>query len=417
MVDAVRAAGRYGLDTEFHREHTYWPELALVQLSWEGGLALVDPFGCSLEPLGELFCSDAEAVLHAAEQDLLALGHSVGATPQRLVDTQILSAFLGWSQPGLGVLTQHYLGQPLAKAERLTDWMQRPLTPAQLAYAADDVRFLLPLADRLQAEVDSRGRRAWAEEECERLRTRGAAFDSRELWWRVRDARRLRGRARGVAQEVAIWREETAARLNRPLRRVLSDQAVITLADRAPADVGALRRLGLAEARALAPADEASLVAAVARGRTLGPDEVCLPPGDPSDPIVRRRVAFDLLWLQARADELGLDPSLLGTRHDVVELVLGAASRLGEGWRAEAIGGGLRAAGRGASAVALDGQGLLRTVDVDPPAEVSRAAPVGWPDRAADGDAGAPPSEPSAKGTGGRRPMPGTVPTSTTPEG
>jgi ribonuclease D len=410
VVEAVRVAGRYGLDTEFHREHTYWPELALVQLAWDGGLALVDPLGCSLEPLGELFCSDAEAVLHAAEQDLLALGHVVGAAPRRLVDTQILSAFLGWSQPGLGVLTQHYLGQPLAKAERLTDWMQRPLTPAQVAYAADDVRFLLPLVDRLEAEVGRRGRTAWAHEECERLRTRSAAGDVRELWWRVRDARRLRGRARGIAQEVVIWREKTAARLNRPVRRVLSDQAVITLAERAPADVAALRRLGLADARALAPADEVSLVAAVARGRMLRAEELCLPPGEPSDPVVRRQVAFDLLWLQARADELGLDPSLLGTRHDVVELVTGAASRLGEGWRADAIGGGLRAAGCGASAVALDGRGLLRTVDVDPP-----AVSAGAPDPLADRDARA--VRPELPATGESAPAPGTASIRSLPEG
>ena len=110
VVDALRDEERYALDTEFHRERTYFPQLALVQLAWEGGLVLVDPLEVDVRPLAEVLEGPGLGVLHAAGQDLEVLEHAVGARPARLFDTQLAAGFIGMSSPSLAALVEHQLG-------------------------------------------------------------------------------------------------------------------------------------------------------------------------------------------------------------------------------------------------------------------------------------------------------------------
>ncbi|MDQ2725817.1 MAG: ribonuclease D, partial [Actinomycetota bacterium] len=190
VVDRLRSAERYALDTEFHRERTYWPKVALVQVAWgagpagPAGVALIDPQAVDLSPLEGVLAGPATMVAHAADQDLEVLELVCGRGPSRLFDTQVAAGFTGWASASLASLSAGYLDIEVTKGDRLTDWSRRPLTDSQLAYAAADVDHLLRLADALLADLDARGRRAWAEEECERLRLRShTPANPARAWW------------------------------------------------------------------------------------------------------------------------------------------------------------------------------------------------------------------------------------------
>ena len=172
LIDQLIVEPRYALDTEFHRERTYFPRLALVQVAWPGGIALVDPLAVDPELFTKLFDSDAVAVLHAAQQDLDVLTHAVGSVPRVIYDTQVAAGFIGYATPSLVELVRGELGQSPAKGDRLTDWLHRPLTADQKEYAAADVRYLLDLQDHIDAKLIERGRLAWAVEAFDELRSR-----------------------------------------------------------------------------------------------------------------------------------------------------------------------------------------------------------------------------------------------------
>lgn len=361
LVATLSTQAAYAVDTEFHRERTYYPHPALVQVAWPGGVALVDPLAVDLAPLAEVFAGDAVAVAHAADQDLEVLKLAVGAVPRHLFDTQLAAGFLGFASPSLGSLVEQVLRRRLSKADRLTDWTRRPLTADQLAYAAADVEHLLDLRAALVARLSAVGRTAWAEEAFrDQLASVRGTPDPETAWWRLKDGRGLRGRARAVAQELAAWRERRAAALDRPPRFVLSDLAVVSLANRPPrsaADLGDVRGL---DPRQVKGRTGEELVAAAARGLALAERDLRLPPADELERDLRPAVALAMAWVAQLAHDVRLDPALVGTRADVQALVRAdPGARLGAGWRAELVGEPLRRLVDGAAAVAFAGRGRL----------------------------------------------------------
>ncbi len=236
VVASALAEPRYALDTEFHRERSYYPKLALVQLAWADQIALIDPLAIDPRQLVELFDGPGQAVLHAAQQDLDVLNHACGAVPRRLADTQLIAGFVGYSTPSLSSLVSAELRVRLPKADRLTDWLRRPLSEDQETYAAADVAHLFELYDTVAERLSSLGRLDWALAECEELRTRPVGpVDPDAAWLRLKDVRTLKRQARGVARAVASWRERRAARTDVPVRTVLPDLAILAIAQRAPA--------------------------------------------------------------------------------------------------------------------------------------------------------------------------------------
>jgi ribonuclease D len=356
VVEALLEQPRYALDTEFHRERTYWPKVALVQIAWPGDLVLIDPLAVDLSPLRPVMESDALAVLHAASQDLEVLELATGAVPQRLFDTQIAAGFVGMSTPSLSSLHERELGIQLPKSNRLTDWLDRPLGKAQLDYAASDVDRLLEIHDRLMDQLESRGRVEWAAAECEIMRTRWRGpRDPDEAWRKIKEARHLKGKALTVARSVAGWRERRAADIDQPVRFVLSDIAVVGVSQAAPTDLDALARVrgvdkGLAKG-SLGPA----ILEAVADGVASDwrPPRPPRRAADAQD--LRPAVALVAAWVNQLARDRALDPSLLATRADVEALVRGDDdARLASGWRAEVAGGPIRRLVSGDAALAFE---------------------------------------------------------------
>ncbi|MGC8512410.1 MAG: ribonuclease D [Acidimicrobiales bacterium] len=369
LLADLASSQRYALDTEFHREKTYWPVLALVQIAWREPatgrvrVALIDPLRVDVKPLVGLLDSPALMVAHACDQDLEILRHACGAMPRRIFDTQIAAGFAGHTTASLASLVKSYLGLELAKGDRLTDWKARPLSSSQLAYAASDVEHLLDLADRIKADVGAAKRTTWVDQECQLLLQRcSKPVDARRSWWKLRDARTLRGASRGVAQEVAAWRERKAAEVDQPVRYVLPDLTIQAIAHRPPATVDDLNSMRGLDGRGVRPALAAEVLAAIERGRALTADEIVAPPSEDVPKEMRAPVALIMAWIAQVARRERIDPGLLATRADVAAFIRDdPGCRLVKGWRGKLLFEDLRdlREGKGALTFSRDGNLVL----------------------------------------------------------
>ena len=361
VVEQMRGAPEYAVDTEFHRERTYFPAVALVQLAWDDTVVLVDPLAVDLKPLGQILDGPGTAVMHAASQDLEVLQRACGTIPARLFDTQLAAGFLGFSTPSLALLSERVLRIDLPKANRLTDWLRRPLGVEQCRYAAADVSHLLELAAIIRRELEAVGRLTWAEEECDELRRRDwRPPDPDTAWLRLKDGRSLKGRARGVAREIAAWRERRAADLDIPVRHVLSDLAVVGIATNPPTTAEQLGRVrGLDERQARGRIGE-ELLAAVQRGLEHPEPASARTRRDDLERDHRPAVTLVSAWLSQLGRQLRIDPMLLATRADLGAFLNGdPQARLAHGWRRELLGEPVRRLLAGEFALAFDGNGGL----------------------------------------------------------
>jgi ribonuclease D len=348
----------YALDTEFHRERTFLPVLALTQVATADRIALVDTLSVDVRGFRDVFAGNATCVMHAASQDLEILELACGAVPSRLFDTQIAALFCGYRTSSLAKLVEGFVGRPLDKSSQLTDWTRRPLPQADLTYAASDVAHLLELRDAIVRTLEERERLDWAGEEIERLRTKDRSpAEPETLWWKLRGKSKLHGRARGVAQELAAWRYEQAKRVNRPVKSVLSDMALLALAQRPPKNAGQLKGIRNFDSRHFKHAD--AILDAVRRGISLPREALRMPPKKPENaPSVDGVIALCLAWLAQRASEEDLDMTVLATRDEVTARVLGQPSRLDAGWRRELVGTELDSIIDGSAALRVDGTKL-----------------------------------------------------------
>lgn len=369
LVDSLLDVDRYAIDTEFHRERTYFPKLALVQIAWDDPdgqqVALVDPLKVDVKALARAFSGPAVAVFHAAQQDLDVLTHACGAVPAVMFDTQLAAGFVGYSTPSLVALVQGELGATLPKGDRLTDWLRRPLTPEQEDYAAADVVHLFALQDALSAKLADLGRTTWVAAACEELRQRPASGVAPEdAWTRLKDVRTLKPRARGVARAVAAWRERRAMSVDAPPRQILPDLAILGISQRQPATQHELAQCRGIDERHWRGGLGREILAAVADGAS---SEVPMPAPDGDDLDRRLRPAVTLVsaWVSEVARGERIDTALLATRADLVALLRGDAdARLAVGWRAELLGDGVRRLVEGRAGLTFDGRGGLRLIDV-----------------------------------------------------
>jgi ribonuclease D len=360
VLEALSGADVYGLDTEFHRERTYHAHLALLQVAWPGGIAVIDPLAVDVAPLGRVLGGPGLCVMHAASQDLEILARVCGTIPGRLFDTQVAAGFVGYSSVGLGGLVQGELGIKLPKADRLTDWLARPLPDGAVDYAACDVVHLHELQEILVSKLRDRGRLQWAEDECEVHRTRATSGQAPErAWWRIKEARSLRGRAAAVAQSLGAWRERKAAEVDRPVRFILADLALVAMAQRPPTSEDDLRRVrGLDDGKRRGGAAK-ELLEAVAAGLESSLESVEVPPVDGVDRSRRAAASLVSAWAAQRARELDIDAAILATRSDIEQLLMVGGGRLSSGWRHDVVGEPIRALAAGEASLAVDQRGHL----------------------------------------------------------
>lgn len=361
LAERLKSVDTYCLDTEFHRERTYFPQLALIQINLEGELFLVDPTTVGANCIGELFANEALVVLHAAQQDLDVLQLSCDVRLSRIFDTQIAAGFVGYATPSLASLVQRELGVNLPKGDRLTDWLRRPLSVDQRDYAAADVAHLPALHESITRQLVEAGRVDWAVEACRELADRPSSLvDPVNAWLRVKDVRTLKPRARGVAQSVAQWREERAQRLNIPVRHVLADLALLGIAQRAPRNVEELAQSRGVDGRYTKGSVAREILEAVEQGRER---EVVFPRNDVEEFDRDLRPAATLMsaWISEVSAREKIETAILATRADIIAYLRGAPdARLRSGWRAQLVGGDLADLVSGSAGIAFDGTGGLR---------------------------------------------------------
>ncbi len=378
----ARAAGRFGIDTEFMSEGRYRALLCLVQIAVDdpevpGGarILLIDTLdSIDVTPLAELLADpQIEVVLHAGRQDVAILRRTWSTEISNLFDTQLAAGFAGASaQAGYGNLLGAILGRRVGKTASYTRWNARPLTDEQLSYAAEDVAHLLELADELQRRLRATGRLDWAREECRRLESATDERDPDTVWERLPRIGQLDPRARAVARELAAWRERTASSEDRPVGSILGDPPLVELAKRQP---GSLR--GLEQTRGIHPSTVRkrgdAILNTIERGQQAPPipREQGRGRSEPGDaPLIALAEAL----LRARALEAGLAYELIASRSEL-ELIVAAARRSEPephvrtlaGWRRELVGADLRdlLAGRSAVHVGADGRLALSPASPD----------------------------------------------------
>ena len=349
------AAPAVALDTEFVRERTFFPRLGLIQVADGEAAYLLDPFEVrDLAPLGEV-CRAAGTlkVVHSASEDVEVFYRALGVVPAPLFDTQVAAGLAGiGTSVSYQRLVSALLAIELPKGETRTDWLARPLSAAQLTYAAEDVACLLPLYRRLRRELEALGRLDWAlEDSAGLLDTSRLEVDPELAYRRLRGAGRLDRRRLGVLRALAAWRECEARRRDLPRGFVLRDEALLELAMRRPATAEELRgvpgiepqqaaregAVWLQRIRAAMELDEAAL-----------PPEPWRPPGAAAVRELEHRLRA---VVRERAAALALPPELLAPRRAIDAMLRSALTdpeprlpRDLEGWRREVVGEALLAA-------------------------------------------------------------------------
>ncbi|MDX8401089.1 MAG: ribonuclease D [Mariprofundaceae bacterium] len=354
------------VDTEFHRENTYHPEFALLQIHGNGQCWIIDPLaGCDLAPIWRILLDPSSLkVFHAGRQDLEIILHEAGALPLPLFDTQIAAALLGFGlQVGFGNLVQRITKTALPKGESFTDWKARPLTRKQLEYAANDVVWLHPVWRFLDERLKARGRRSWLDEEQAAL-VDPASYEEapEEAFWRVKGVNKLSGRRLAVLRELAAWRERRAQALNIPRRRVIGDEQMVELARRERLTIEALgkvRGLSAGAARRFGP----EIVEAWRKGAET--PEAQWPQRRAARSSTRgTEMRLELLdtLVRLKAEEADIAPSILAGKAELTELASWAGGKRRvepdlpclQGWRRQLVGEAALALLRGETCLHLN---------------------------------------------------------------
>jgi ribonuclease D len=378
VIAGARAAGSIGMDTEFLREKTFRAKLCLVQIATTDTIYLIDPVrGLDLRDVAALIADDdIEIIVHAGKQDFELFYEEYEVVPSRVFDVQLAAAFAGFgSSLPYGRLVGELAGVQLVKGESYTDWCRRPLTDAQIRYAADDVRYLRDICERLTKELGDLGRSDWAREEMHRQFEKADAyrFDPEGAWRKVSGRGSLSARQLTVLKEVARWREETASGRNVPRGWLVRDPSLVEIARRGPSSMGELKAIRGFNARE-AERSAREIIEAVKTGRQAKAIESA--PTPPKSAQARARMLSGLAdaVVRARCERAKIATELVTNRAELenllAEVVNGSLEesrhRLLDGWRRDLAGEAVLALARGQIALkAIDRAPYIQEVPLE----------------------------------------------------
>ncbi len=349
FCDRLSRAPSIAFDTEFVSEHTYRPELCLVQVACGERLTLIDPLTISdMRPFWQVVADGThETIVHAGRQEIMFCIDSVGHTPAKLYDVQLAAGMVGLEYPaGYGSLLTKLLGLRPNKGETRTDWRKRPLSDRQLEYALDDVRYLESLRAALDSRLKRLNRLEWFQTEMQAWLTDIDDFRAAERWRRVTGSASLSPRSLALVREAWLWREQEAERRNQPARLVLRDDLIVELAKRRSSDpkqIGAIRGMERGDIRRVIP----EIAVVIERGLNVPEDQLPQQIRSESNSQLMMLGQFLSSALSSICRDAEVAASLVGTPSDVRELI---AYRLGEplaggglpilasGWRSEVVG-------------------------------------------------------------------------------
>ena len=351
------------IDTEFMRERTYFPELCVVQLAGVSDVAVIDAQaeGLDLAPLAALLADTAVVkVFHAARQDVEIFLHLFGQVPAPIFDTQVAAMVAGFGdQVGYDALVGSLTGGHIDKAHRFSDWSARPLSPAQVTYAAADVTWLRGVYERLQDRLHREGRAEWVQEEMAVLALPETYRpDPEGIWERLRPRSGNR-RMLGMLRAAAAWREREAQRVNIPRGRLLKDESLLEIAAVAPTTAEALSRIrgvsrGFAEGKS-----GAGLVAALQDAAALPEEALPEAPGRNDGPRPSPALVSLLkVLLAAKCEEHNVAPKLLAGGADLDRLAVEDEPDVPalHGWRRDVFGADALLLKAGGITLGVDGK-------------------------------------------------------------
>ncbi|MFM9195840.1 MAG: ribonuclease D, partial [Planctomycetia bacterium] len=351
LVERLAGHAHVAFDTEFVSEHTYRSQLCLIQVAAPGVLAVIDTLKVrELEPFWRLLAAPGRTtVVHAGREEMGFILHAIKARPSALFDVQVASGLVDHDYPaGYASIVRRFLNLPTNKGETRTDWRQRPLTPAQLEYALDDVRHLEKLWRKLEGKLATAGRTAWMEDEMQSWQNDVEESFIRKRWRRVSGLSGLSRRELAIARELWHWRDGVAESRDMPPKRVLRDDLLVELCKRKSADerqISAIRGMQRSDLRHILR----GLSQAIERGLALPDDEGRggekhrAPP-----PQLAVHGQFLPPAVAGVCRQMHLAPALVGTSSDMRDLLAwklgywdGEEERvplLASGWRAEVVG-------------------------------------------------------------------------------
>ena len=363
LCERLSAETYVTVDTEFMRERTYFPELCVVQLGGTGDVAVIDALapGIDLAPLGRLFADERVVkVFHAARQDVEIFLQLFGAVPKPLFDTQVAAMVAGFGdQVGYEGLVSSLTTGVIDKAHRFSDWSARPLSRAQIDYAAADVTYLRTVYEKLSARLAKEGRLEWVSQELAVL-AEPATYrpDPDTMWERLRP-RTSNRRVLGALRAIAAWREREAQRINIPRQRLVKDESLLEIAATGPTTTEALGRVrgvtrGFAEGAAGQSLLEAIRSAAALPEQEL-PEARAVRDGPKPSPAL---VALLKVLLAQKAEEHDVAPKLLASSEDIDRLATEDEPDVLplQGWRFQVFGEDALALKKGRIALGVDGR-------------------------------------------------------------
>ena len=331
------------VDTEFMRESTYFPKLCLLQIATPHAIACIDTISINnVDKLVDLLYDPGIIkVMHAARQDLEIFYHLRGVLPQPVFDTQLAAPLLGHpEQMGYAALVEAFTGVHLSKTHTRTDWSQRPLSPEQLHYAADDVRYLAQLYPVLRGKLEQLQRLDWLGDDFAAL-TDPAQYDRppEQAWLRVKGLQQVRGQRLATLQALAAWREQTARSEDRPRNWLLRDEHLLDIAKLQPPDKPGLLRVRGVNSQVLNRHGDTLLkIVAESKNREPAP----LPAEHAySRASAEQEAVVELLLTTARmlGEQHAINPALITTRKELERLVQGDAEvQVLQGWRRKLAG-------------------------------------------------------------------------------
>lgn len=331
------------VDTEFLREKTYYPQLCLIQVANDHHIACIDPLAIkNLEPLLDIiYHPEVTVVFHAARQDLELFYLLKDTPPNNVFDTQLAATVLGYGdQIGYGNLVKQCLGIDLDKAHSRTDWTKRPLDPAQITYAVDDVRYLRDVYTLLKQQLADKNRTHWLKDDFSILTNiETYQADPDNIWRKVKGLGRLKGVQLAILKQVATWREKRAIKSNRPRRWILKDDVLLELAKLAPESTDKFSMIRGLEANTINRYGD-MLLAEIKQAKSIPKEQW---------PVLKKTQALSqqqnaivdaaMTLVRKFCDEQSIAPVAVASRKEIERMVSGETDLpILQGWRNEIVG-------------------------------------------------------------------------------
>jgi ribonuclease D len=371
LCQCLRVETYVTVDTEFMRERTYWPDLCVVQLGGANETAVIDALAPDLDlaPLKALFEDTAiTKVFHAARQDIEIFVLKFGDVPKPMFDTQVAAMVAGFGdQVGYEALVAGLTGGTIDKTHRFSDWGARPLSAAQIAYAAADVTHLRYVYDALCKRLADEGRLDWTKQEMSLLNDPATyRVDPETAYERLRPRSNNR-RFLGQLQALAAWREREAQRVNIPRQRLVKDEALLEIAATAPTTAEALMRTrGITKGFAEGKTGQA-ILAVIETARVLPDDALPTPPAARDAPRPSAALVSLLkVLLAAKCEQHQVAAKLVANSEDIDRLAVEDRPNVPamHGWRFDVFGKDAMALKRGEIALGVDGR-RIKLIGVD----------------------------------------------------